>query len=97
MSRYIDVDALMEKLFAKLKDGEVLYRIAPQEIDDAPTADVVEVRHGEWKFVDVLPMHGAIYECTNCKERYTNQALRMRYCPDCGAKMDGERRADNER
>ena len=41
MARYIDADALMEKLLSRLKDGEVLYRISPQEIDDAPTADVV--------------------------------------------------------
>ena len=43
MARYIDADALMEKLLSRLKDGEVLYRISPQEIDDAPTANVVEV------------------------------------------------------
>ena len=41
MARYIDADALMEKCFAKLGDGQVLYRISPQEIYDAPTADVV--------------------------------------------------------
>ena len=40
MARYIDADALMEKCFTRLKDGEVLYRISPQEIDEAPTADV---------------------------------------------------------
>lgn len=41
MARYIDADALMEKCFARLRDGGVLYRISPQEINEAPTADVV--------------------------------------------------------
>ena len=43
MARYIDADALMERCFARLKDGEVLYRVSPQDIIETPTADVVEV------------------------------------------------------
>ena len=58
MSRYIDADALFEKKYAKLKEGEVLYRISPQDIIDAPTADVVEiVRCRDCKHLGVCGTH----------------------------------------
>lgn len=41
--RLIDADALMESLYDELGEGEVLYRIPPDAIDDAPTVDAVEV------------------------------------------------------
>lgn len=41
--RLIDADALMEEIFDELSDGEVLYSIPPDRIDDAPTVDAVEV------------------------------------------------------
>lgn len=62
------------------------------EIEDAPTADVVEVKHGEWKSYNT--------ECSICKRinptlfldeffgKY--KALHLEYCPNCGAKMDGK-------
>ena len=60
------------------------------EIEDAPTADVAEVVHGEWK-------QGVPYVCSICgkpapdekntSERYSCWA--SPYCPHCGAKMDG--------
>lgn len=59
-----------------------------QWLNDLPTADVEEVRQGEWKHVKTLPMRGPIYQCTNCKEEYNEQALSMKRCPECGAKMD---------
>ncbi len=43
MARPIDADALMEKQCARLRDGDVLYRIPPSAIDNAPTLDAVEV------------------------------------------------------
>ena len=51
-----------------------------------PTADVVEVRHGRWKKVsDKYPR----YVCTCCNHLFNNKAYK--FCPKCGAKMDGER------
>ena len=46
-----------------------------------PTADVVEVRHGEW--LD----NGAGFTCSECKWRCRGVSY---YCPNCGAKMDGK-------
>ena len=56
------------------------------------TADVVEVRHGEW--INKI----GLYECSACGKTcpYDVQAdvisyWECRYCPNCGAKMDEER------
>ena len=55
-------------------------------LDAVPTADVVEVRHGEWKkLYDTAPR----YVCTACNHFYNNREYK--FCPNCGAKMDGEK------
>lgn len=41
--RLIDADALWDELTEDLEDGDVLYRIPPYAIDDAPTVDAVPV------------------------------------------------------
>ena len=54
-------------------------------------ANFVEVVHGRW--IDAREYCGD-YMCSNCDALYgTNK---FNYCPNCGAKMDGERRATNE-
>ena len=53
------------------------------KIDRLPTADVEEVRHGEWKEAE----GGLFYCCTNCG--YIVEYQLTNYCPRCGAKMDG--------
>lgn len=47
-------------------------------------ADVVEVRHGFWHTTDT--MLGRCCECSVCGSCPT---MEYRYCPYCGAKMDG--------
>ena len=57
-------------------------------------ADFAEVKHGEWVASD---KHFSYYQykCGNCgcddyTQTYRNgQCKLMRYCPNCGAKMDG--------
>ena len=41
--RLVDADALMEKEYSRLKEGEVLHRIPPSHVDAAPTIDAVPV------------------------------------------------------
>lgn len=58
-----------------------------------PTTDVVEVVHGEWKAVGDRPR--LIYECSECGETlYCGVVLHSKFCFNCGAKMDGERREE---
>lgn len=59
----------------------------------AEKADVVRVKHGRWFLLDDCSNAG-VY-CSVChkkvyKEKYANQKLLSKYCPNCGAKMDGE-------
>ncbi len=48
------------------------------------------VVHGRWIW-DNSPEFGnpyGSYKCSECKER---QSFKENYCPNCGAKMDGDR------
>ena len=58
------------------------------EIDEQPTADVAEVKHGEWIY------NVKYYSCSICAGKRFNLLLGTdaEFCPYCGAKMDGERR-----
>ena len=57
------------------------------------TADVQEVRHGEWKqcFEDWRKQIEGD-KCSVCGFEYYGTSIRhYHYCPECGAKMDKER------
>ena len=87
MSRYIDADKYKQDLIQLGFLPALVVRV----LDKQPTADVVEVRHGEWKKVyEKYPR----YVCTSCNHLYNNKEYK--YCPNCGAKMDGERSEDIE-
>lgn len=59
----------------------------------AETADVAEVKHGEWIPVQYTYFGLKRYECSECRDdeywqkRYLEH--KEKYCPNCGAKMDG--------
>ena len=62
------------------------------EIRGAPAADVAEVVHGQWYMLDDCANAG-VY-CSACgrrvqREEFAYKKLRSKYCPHCGAKMDG--------
>lgn len=59
------------------------------DMSKIPTADVVEVKHGEWKYY----RKDDIAVCKNCSYEHNLGAYHQfatNYCPNCGAKMDGE-------
>lgn len=78
MVRLIDADELMKTLMHEGL-GYQYNRVA-----NAPTVDAVPVRHGKW-----IPWkyHNG-FRCEFCNEPVDNK---HNYCPNCGAKMDGER------
>ena len=91
--RLIDKEKLLEKLswLAKNEDqfrqsviGGVMHTIAV-----TPTVDAVEVVHGEWVVCgdgEYVP-----FMCSACgKTTSWYHAQTANYCPNCGAKMDGE-------
>ena len=57
-----------------------------------PAADVAPVVHGRWVLLDECYNEG-VY-CSAChkkvyKKCYANQKIKSKFCPHCGAKMDG--------
>lgn len=87
--RYIDADALLEKRWDvpfETKDAYYVQVVDVADIENAPTADVVEVKHGEW-----LHENGEMV-CSVCGEEALMDEVYYEspYCPDCGAKMDGK-------
>ena len=84
--RYIDADSI--PFF--LHKGWDLFIADKQDIAKMPTADVVEVKHGEW--ID----DGDCFYCSVCDKPYALGSLQTiydvrrcwKYCASCGAKMD---------
>ena len=77
------------------------YLDATQRIEEwleINTVDAVEVVHGRWvEKPNPWGQDGShSYDCSICGERTCVVGHKLRYCPNCGAKMDGERK-DNER
>lgn len=60
------------------------------DIDDAPTVDAVEVVHGQW----VSDKADILFHCSVCETQISTDwdydDLYWNYCPNCGAKMDGD-------
>lgn len=59
--------------------------------ENAPTLDAAPVRHGRW-LKGMMPTYGG-WKCSLC-----NKAMvlpKPNYCPNCGAKMDGEKCDEN--
>lgn len=98
MSDYIDRDELMKHikdLPTWWGDGSVTCAFyltkAITEIENAPAVDVQEVKHGEWMLEREPNGKPYCYHCSVCDNDYhfIGITVHYRYCPNCGAKMDG--------
>ena len=92
MGRLIDADKIpYESSEVTLSNWKcVTINIAYEgDIDAMETVDAEPVRHGKWKQVSERYVTSALrfYVCTACGEKSVGAT---RYCPHCGAKMDGE-------
>ena len=102
MAEYIDKDKLIDR-FDELCNTICQYSkkqravmcsscelgIAFDVVDDFPTEDVQPVKHGEWSQIKILQDGYNAKECSACKATFWD-LYRWNYCPNCGAKMDGE-------
>ena len=52
-------------------------------------ADVAQVRHGRWIEQEKYTF-GTMYDCSICGDRILDNGHEWNYCPNCGAKMDGD-------
>lgn len=92
--RLIDADALAEVLGIKPECADCEnaqgafctkgsdFVNACEAIFDAPTIDTV--KHGKWRDFTCMNWHG--WHCSVCD--YETQR-KTRFCPECGARMDG--------
>lgn len=102
MAEYIERDALLAE-FKRLGLGEhgLIERVFADGvyvvIAGMPAADVAPVVHGRWAPVDEVPPCGE-WRCTACGDTRTfvwdmsTDDMRgcYAYCPNCGARMDGD-------
>lgn len=93
MSRYIDADEIIytHGCFPECNgncmtcESNVVYK---DVIDEIPTADVQEVKHGKWILKHIGAGH--YWGCSICSSSLICLSEGMNYCPYCGAKMDLE-------
>lgn len=94
--RLIDADALIEFIVEEAQDLRTLStKTVGQAISKTPTVDAVPVRHGKWIYGN--DFHWYTASCNKCGyQRRTDIKAdgwnQWMYCPNCGTKMDGERK-----
>ena len=101
--RLIDIDALIEKhCDGCSEDVKAVCKTDPvcatlMWFQEAPIIDAVPVRHGLW--ISLTECANAGVYCSVCNKKvykedyaWSNKRIKMRsnYCPNCGARMDGE-------
>ena len=89
--RLIDLDVAIEKAKASDKivgssiweTGEVV-----DFLEDCPIEDAVEVVHGRWFWTETGEQdYEQFWVCSKCGD---HTYFLTNYCPNCGAKMDGD-------
>lgn len=103
---YVDKEKFKRKLqyiFKTYRMSEIITEKVKHALDDT-TVDAVEVKHGEW-LVKTFQMGNSIslgssIKCSECGHREDRgpawniaQGI-SNYCPNCGAKMDRERKGE---
>ena len=100
-AEYLDRSSLVarmkyyEKHTTEESGEHYAYSVALREIRNAPAADVAEVVHGEWLRADDDWNSLTTIQCSLCSEEWCFETdddvslLNYKYCPNCGAKMDG--------
>lgn len=78
--RLIDADKLMENKFK----NDISYNAFCNLVKRQPSIDAVPAKHGRWQYIGGYGYKHRCSECIMCVERIS------KYCPHCGARMDGE-------
>lgn len=97
MAEYIKRDAAL-RVAHTMRPEDKRLKITMANI---PAADVAPVVHGRWEVADWVELDDsgaefirtpkAALRCPHCKIAFKKELLwRDKYCPNCGARMDGE-------
>ena len=98
--RLVNAEAIARKLkYAHCTECNVVRKIQCSacwvndvlELLEGDSVDAVEVVHGRWEKRKAIVFDDEMvgYRCSNCN---TTWDAETNYCPNCGAKMDGERK-----
>jgi hypothetical protein len=99
VKRYIDVNKIIKKYEEAAADSynrkhspaswSEAYDCIIADLDEEPTADIQEIKHGKWVPHNVIirSMNAKNYDCSECGEATSRCTP---YCPYCGSRMDGE-------
>lgn len=105
MARYIDAENLFEEikgLYVFLGGDNIFNKTGKesvlQKIDEQPTADVVEVKRGEWIYHECVSSYDGAksgYSCSVCSafvndEVFESDGFHKDFCGHCGADMRGD-------
>lgn len=88
---------------AWVRNGTTLYDDFNYSVEDCPyfqpAADVVEVVHAKWlPYIEDVEIYNAGgfterrqtgWVCGKCKDKSSVMSYGRKYCPNCGAKMEG--------
>ncbi len=91
MAEYIEREALMKQLSESLEPfntGSVFRAIRKQ-----PAADVAPVVHGRWEYLPQTLNTLSQFRCPFCGWWSLDPSIEgvYNYCPNCGARMDGDK------
>ena len=82
MAEYIEREAAIESL-------HVAWDSAINALRNATSADFAPVVHGRWIEQEKYNF-GTMYDCSICGDRILDNGHSWNYCPNCGARMDGD-------
>ena len=91
--KLIEADTLKSVFTEKSTEavcGAELCKAIISRIDDAPTVDAKPVRHGRW-IRDEFGTWCSVCGLYAYRDKF-DQPWESPYCPNCGAKMNGERK-----
>ena len=85
--RLIDADAADINKICSYYGGLCDIDEVQKWLDDQPTIEAEPVRHGRWSDKQTVIKYLSHCECSVCGS--WQGEYWMKYCPNCGAKMDG--------
>lgn len=94
MAEYIEREAAIDAIMnvyvrtAGYKARERVFE-AEEAVHRLPVAAVAPVVHGWWIEQEKYTF-GTMYDCSICGNRILDNGHAWNYCPNCGARMDGD-------